>query len=303
MRSQRNRYRRAAYALAILALLDAILWYLVAVRVRPGGELTLAFLNVGQGDSSLIEIPNGREPIQILIDGGPDASVLRELGKILPPSDRYLDLLVMTHPQLDHFAGFLNVLERYDVGAFVSPGRRGETGAYRELADLLAAGRVPYVVLTEGDAIRAGDSELAAFGPSPQERLSGELNNSSLVLMLSSGDLRALYTADIGADVEQRLTRDYDLRAHILKVPHHGSRFSSSEAFLAEVQPAVAMIEVGTNTYGHPTPAALERLASVKARVFRTDADGTVRAVFRGGTIELFTGGIDKGSKGSTVSH
>lgn len=299
MRSEREKRERLAVGLlGALVVFDAVLWYLVAGRASAGGNLELDFLNIGQGDSELIQLPNGREPIHILVDGGPDASVLRELGAALPPGDRYIDLVLMTHPQLDHFGGFVDLLERYDVGAFLGNGRKGEIRAYGALRELLAQKKIPYVQLREGDAVRAGDAHLAILSPSPEELLSGELNDTCLVAMLDAGGVRALYTGDIGANVEERLARDYDLRAQVLKVPHHGSRFSSSEPFLSEVHPAFAVIEVGKNRYGHPTPDALERLARAGARIFRTDHDGTVRMVLRNQELKVFTGGIDSGNKG-----
>ncbi len=284
-------------ALVALAAFDAMLWYFVAAGTASGGSLELSFLSVGQGDSQLISIPNGREPTQILIDGGPDARVLGSLAQVLPASDRSLDLVVMTHPELDHFSGLVDVLTNYRIGAFIGTGRKRAGGEYGELQRVLAERGVPSIALREGDRIRIGDATLAAFGPSPDELASSELNDGSLVVMLEAGGLRALFTGDIGSDAERRLARDYDLRAHVLKVPHHGSRFSSSEPFVSEVRPRVAVIGVGKNRYGHPTPDVLERLAAVGARVLRTDRDGTVRMVRKGKNLELYTGGIDKSNR------
>lgn len=298
MHFPRNRRKRlAAIFLGAFAVFDAVLWHLVLSNASSGAYLELDFLNVGQGDSALIQIPSGREPIQILVDGGPDGSVLRELGTVLRPDDRYIDLMLMTHPELDHFGGFPEVLDRYEIGAFLGTGRRREAGAYQEFAAVLGARRIPYVPIAEGDTIRIGSVELDVLGPSPAERLSGELNDSSIVFMLRDGSFRALYTGDIGGDVERRLARDYDLRAHVLKVPHHGSRFSSTEPFAGEVRPAIAVIGVGKNRYGHPTPDALERLENAGAQIFRTDEDGTVRVVLRSGKLDVFTGGIDSGNR------
>jgi competence protein ComEC len=300
MRSQLEKEQRlAAMLLIAFVVFDAVLWYLVVGRAFAGGNLELKFLDVGQGDSAVIETPNGRESVQILVDGGPDSSVLRELGAALPSGDRYLDLVLMTHPELDHFAGLIEVLDRYEVGAFLGTGRRREAGAYGELAAVLAARDIPYVSVAEGDTIRIGGAALDVLGPSPGERLSGELNNSSIVFKIRNSAFRALFTGDIGSDVEQRLARDYDLRAHVLKVPHHGSRFSSTELFVQEIHPALAVIGVGEkNRYGHPTPDTLERLKRAGAQIFRTDQDGTVRIVLRDGKLKVFTGAIDSGNGG-----
>jgi len=272
-----KRHKSVLLILAGLLVLDSVIWYLILFPKRASDNLELYFLDVGQGDSQLVRLPTG---VDVLIDGGPPNSrVLSELSEILPASDSYIDLIIMSHPQLDHFGGLIDVLKKYEVGAFIGTGRKGEIDAYRELVEELKNREVPYIVLREGDRIRNGDNLFSVLSPNNQNLLSKELNDTSLVLTLESGELRALYTGDIGISLENYLAREYDLRAQILKVPHHGSKFSSGVEFVGEVKPQVAVVGVGKNSYGHPTEQALNRLAAVQALVFRTDQNGTVKVV------------------------
>lgn len=275
-------------ALFIALIADATLfvWAFAGHRATTLTAPELYFLSIGQGDSSLIQLPGGE---QILIDGGPSGKALiQNLEKILPPQDRYIDLLVSTHPQLDHFGGFIDLLKRYQVGLFLGNGRTAKIAAYPELISQLKENDVRYLQVQEGDNIRIGDTKLKVLGPSKQNVLSGELNDTGIVLLLDSPQIRALYTADIGFNVENELIKKYDLDVDVLKVGHHGSRFSSGETFLAATSPLVATIGVGKNTYGHPTQDALGRLTKYVRQVTRADQDGIVKVVPDDETIRVY---------------
>lgn len=283
------RFKVIISVLVFLIVADGALWFFVFSQGAPRHP-ELYFLDIGQGDSQLVILPveGGQSGVvKVLIDGGPTAAVLDNVSKILSPLDRRIDVLMMTHPQLDHFGGFIDVLKTYQVGVFVGSGRKADIEAYRELHDVLVERGVPYVQLGEGDALRIGDSRFDILSPSSQESLSGELNDSSVVALLTTPDFKALYTGDIGEFTEARLVRDYDLNVDVLKVPHHGSRFSSSEAFLKEVSPAISVIEVGKNTYGHPTKAVLDRLLKYGSQIFRTDTQGIIKVVFENETLQV----------------
>lgn len=272
-------------AVIILTAANIFVWQTIAAEIEHK-NLGLYFLDVGQGDSELIDLPGG---VQMVIDGGPDAKVLNSLGKVLLPTDRYIDLLVVTHPQLDHFGGLIDVLKNYKVGAVLDNGRKGTIAAYGEFEKALAENGARHVVLKEGDRIIYNESVFDVLSPDKASLASKELNDTCLVLMLRSGNLRALYTGDIGANIEDELIRKYDLSAQILKVGHHGSKFSSDSAFLKEVDPVVSVIEVGAkNTYGHPTKQALGRLANIGSQVFRTDQSGNVKIEFDGRSLKIF---------------
>src|SRR3989338_2652634 len=158
----------------VLAGFNLFIWY----EAIAGGiaELNLYFLKVGQGDSELAQLPGG---VQILIDGGPDKSVLLELAKALPANDRYLDLLIMTHPQTDHFAGFFDVVERYKVGAFIATGREGETETWEKLRRLLEEKQIPVILAQAGDNIIYKNSRFEVLSPDSEMLRDKEINESS----------------------------------------------------------------------------------------------------------------------------
>jgi len=248
--------------------------------------LDIYFLDVGQGDSELVILPGD---VRVLIDGGPDKSVLFELSQILPKTDRYIDLVVMTHAQLDHFGGLYDVVDRYKVGAFISTGREGESEAWKEFEELLQEKKIPVILLGAGDGIRYKDSNFIVLSPDQALLNNQEINESSLVVELFSEGAKSLFTGDVGFETENFLADTYDIDTDILKVPHHGSRFSSGLNFLMEATPAVSIIEVGKNSFGHPTEAALSRLRSAGSSIYRTDEDGTVHLEINDGVVLIST--------------
>ncbi|MEK7555084.1 MAG: MBL fold metallo-hydrolase [Patescibacteria group bacterium] len=278
--------KNLAVVILILTVFDILTWNILFRAIRKGAETELYFLNVGQGDSSLIVLPGS---VQILVDGGPpNGQLLSELHDVLGREDHYIDLLIMTHPQLDHFGGFIALLDSVNVGAFITNGRAGDTGSYAVLRNKLAAKRIPYITLREGDYLRYGASKMKFLAPSPLELMNEELNDTCLVFQLFADGMSALYTGDIGSAVEKRLASK-NIKSSILKVSHHGSRFSSTAEFLRSVDPLIATIGVGKNRYGHPTPAAIGRLEDVGAKVFRTDRNGTIRISRKNLEMEVFT--------------
>jgi len=281
--------RRILLPLFIILIAANIFIWKAAVAEKNAGEFALYFLNIGQGDSQLVNLPGD---VQVLIDGGKGAQILNELGKILAPTDRYIDLVVATHPDLDHYGGLIDVLKNYEVGAILTNGRGGAAGAFKEFQNVIVERKVSEVHLLAGDAIRYGETKFAVLNPTPKdlaERM--PVNASGIVLLLEHAGLpscddssalcvrglRVLYTADVDTKKEAELAQKYDLAADILKVGHHGSKYSSGNTFLNEVQPKLAFIEVGKNNYGHPTAEALTRLANIGAQVFTTQEQGTMK--------------------------
>ena len=291
--------------LLLLVVLDAFVWREI-VFGKPSEQPRIYFLDVGQGDSELVVLPGG---IKVMTDAGPDKKVLDALDRIPNLGSRSIDLAVISHPQLDHFNGFQYLLDRYRIGAFISNGRSDTPGVaeWNTLIEKIKKQNIPFIILEAGDAIRYNGSRIDFLSPGPDFIGSGELNDTGFVELVKSEKLKVLLTADTGSNIEQYLLDKFDpstsfdktqdkslrtsLRADILKVGHHGSKFSSSDVFLAAVQPKVAVIEVGAhNRYGHPTKEALARLASsTAAKVFRTDQNGTVAAIVENGKLKVFT--------------
>jgi competence protein ComEC len=273
--------------IAVLLVLNAFIFWQV-FAVSPNNDLRLYFLNVGQGDSQLVILPGG---VKVIIDGGPaNGAVLRELDKVLRSTDRYIDLVIMSHPQLDHFGGLIDILRRYRVGAFLTSGRVGTAKAFSDLVNVLNTRGVRSVILGAGDKIHYRKSLINILWPKPEFLTSKELNDSSIVAELISSNSKTLFTGDIGENIEKELLKTYRSTVDVLKVPHHGSKYSSSWDFLEVLKPKAAVIEVGKNSYGHPTTQTLERLERVGAKIYRTDKDGTVEILIDGKSARVFKG-------------
>jgi competence protein ComEC len=266
---------RPAYAImAALAIAAGMIWW--AALDSPDGRLKVTVLDVGQGDAILIETPEGHH---LLIDGGADGRLLMEaLGAELPFWERSLDLVALTHPQEDHIAGLVTALERYEVGQVLATSRESESATYGEWQAQIARLGVEQIEARAGMSIALGQgATLRVLAPGASVARAPNANDSSLVLRLEYGNASFLLTGDIEAAGEEALLRsDAGLASTVLKVPHHGSRTSTTPAFLREVQPAVAVISVGeANPYGHPSPTVLDRLS--ETLVLRTDGHGAVR--------------------------
>jgi competence protein ComEC len=254
---------------------------------RPDGQVRITVLDVGQGDAILVDADRGA---RMLIDGGPDPDrLLVALDAHVPAWDRRIDLLVLTHPHEDHVAGMALLLERYRVARVVEPGMRGPGPGYRAwVAELGAEGRTAGRLST-GDTFTLDDIRLDVLWPDrgsvpaePTDTGTG-INNVSIVLLGTFGRERFLLAGDIEEGIDPTLLARGLPRVDFLKVAHHGSRTSSTQAFLDAVRPRIAAVSAGAgNPYGHPAPATIERLRAHHAEVFRTDLDGTVDVTLDG---------------------
>ncbi|MDP3727733.1 MAG: ComEC/Rec2 family competence protein [bacterium] len=277
------------YFLAALALAVAAIWSAVFWAEAHHGRLLLHVLDVGQGDALFIEAGNGN---QVLIDGGPDASVLARLAAIMPFWDRSLDLLILTHPHADHLDGLLAVLERYDIGMVIESGVNHTIPEYAAWHDEMTRRAIPRVVARRGGIVRLGGGAALRI-LSPLRSFDGvtvrNIHEASVVMLLSFQDARALLAGDAEAPLERLLMAatapaGNDVRADVLKVGHHGSKTSTSAAFLGAVKPRLAVISAGRkNRYGHPTAEVIDRLAAAGVTVFRTDQQGTITFTSDGG--------------------
>ena len=239
----------------------AIVW--AAALTMHAGQLEVSFLDVGQGDAAFIETPGGH---QILVDGGPDGDLMmRLIGERMPFMDRTLELVVLTHGHSDHVSGLTEALRRFEVERVVHRMTDLEGHAYdawhiaveREGAEVLEARR--------GQSITTDDGVLIQVVGPPETLLRGtasDVDNASVVVRLVYGNVSFLLTGDMFAEGERALAASgTSIDSDVLKVGHHGSRSSSSEAFLAAVSPAIAVISAGEgNGFGHPHAETLEAL-------------------------------------------
>lgn len=266
-----------AGGIALLAALIGVAGWL-AVNQPERGHLTVTVMDVGQGDAILIEGPRGN---RILVDGGPSTGAIEQaLGRNLPFDDRRIDLVAISHPQSDHLAGLLDVVRNYDVRAVLGNPKPGQTALYDAWESELAGRGVPVAIAARGQRVDlGGGASLQVLAPDAGDPLlpSYDLNEASLVLRVSMGDVSFLLAGDLDANGEAALIREGTaLRSTVLKVGHHGSAASTSSAFLARVQPAVDVISVGAaNHFGHPAQQTLDRLSGDV--VLRTDETGDVR--------------------------
>ena len=275
--------------LVFLVVFDLVVWKAVVLN-RPNSGTEIYFLEVGQGDSELIVLPGG---VKVMIDAGSGDKAAGELSSILRPTDNYIDLAIVSHPEADHFNGFIDIFKRYQVGALIYNGRPGAAQSWKELAKVAEENKISAIVLGQGDKIKYGEDFFEIFSPNADFLQSKEANDSSLVIKFTDNigeekAARVLFTGDIGKKVEKYLANNFDISADILKVPHHGSKYSSSEEFLAAVRPKISSIEVGKNSYGHPTSEVLNRLASIGSQIFRADQNGTVKIAISENEINIF---------------
>ncbi|MBM3257221.1 MAG: hypothetical protein FJY98_02740 [Candidatus Liptonbacteria bacterium] len=276
-------------SIASLLILNVFVWHSVW-KGLPDQNPSLHFLDVGQGDATLLKLPGN---ISILTDAGPDRKVVQAVNELLGLDRRYIDIGIITHPQRDHYGGFIDLLKHFKFGAIITNGRNADTGkeAWREFLATIQSENIPHIVLRAGDRIRYANNKIDFLSPGPNLLKSKELNDTSFVNRIQTPAFSALLTGDIGIKVEQFLLKSgISLKTDILKVAHHGSKFSSNKVFLNAANPQIALIGVGKNSYGHPTNEVLSRLraASVGA-VLRTDERGTVSIIPQGEKLLIFT--------------
>lgn len=255
-------------ALIVLCAVNGLVWGSV-IAGDVSDETSFYFLDVGQGDSEIVRSGG----TVYMIDGGKNNLGTEALANILPFLRRRIDVLFVSHPQQDHLGGLFDVIRRYDVGVVLWNGEQNEL--WDSFSSVLSARHIPAFSVARGDAVRRDADEFLVAWP-PAGVVSSDENDRSLVLFFSNGTTTALYAGDVTEKVEHALTTSTLLPVDLLKVAHHGSKYSSSQNFLKALRPLVAVIEVGKNSYGHPTQEVLTRLTDIGARIFRTDQNGTI---------------------------
>lgn len=245
----------------------------------PDGALHFHMLDVGQGDAFLVVTPTGKH---ILIDGGPDATVLRRLKNHMSHFNRTIDLMVLTHADADHITGLTAVLKRYAVKRVLLTGRIHASSRYELLVRTLQQKGIPVLrAHPDTDIIVEDGVILDVLWPPRTGALSS--NNASVVLRLLWNNHSLLVTGDIEEEAERAiLAQGHDVSASILTVPHHGSRTSSSTGFLVAVKPALALVSAGKeNRFAHPHRDIIERYRHLGIPVHSTQQEGTVSLTVR----------------------
>ncbi|HEY4189194.1 MAG TPA: DNA polymerase III subunit delta [Candidatus Limnocylindrales bacterium] len=276
-----GRPERVAVAVAGLAVAVAG----AALSDATGRATRITVMDVGQGDAILLETRTGA---RMLIDGGPDPDrVLLALDERIPPWDRRLDVVVLTHPHEDHVAGLARVLSRYSVGKVYEPGMRGPGPGWAAWNAELRDGP-PRAGLQTGAQLRLGEVHLSVLWPDPGSvplkptDTGTGINNVSIVFLGEANGRRFLLMGDVEQGIDPTLLARGLPRVDLLKVAHHGSATASTQPFLDAVRPRVAIASAGAgNPYGHPAKSTLDRIRATGADVYRTDQDGSVEVELR----------------------
>ena len=254
-----------------------LIW--IAFLSLPDRNLHLIFCKVGQGDATLISY----RQTQILVDGGPDNSVLDCLAKNMPFWDRNLEIIILTHPEADHFTGLIEVASRYQIDYFlVNRHLNVSSLGFQKLEELINNYKIKNYAPKKGDKINVNPIQLSFLWPPKGMNDFKGLNDSSLVFYLSFGQFKALLTGDIPSKIEEQLNLKGLKEIDLLKVAHHGSKFSTGDYFLSQIKPKLAVICVGKNSFGHPHPDVLGRLKQRGISYLRTDRESQIEVIADG---------------------
>jgi len=276
----------ASIFVGLLILLNIFAWQRV-FDLAGNQYLEVNFFDVGQGDAIFVETPQKH---QILIDGGPDSSILEKLAKELPFWDRSIDVIILTHPEKDHLAGLIEVLKRYKVDYILWTGVVRQTSENDKWRNLLKEEKGEIVIVKAGQKMKAGEVWFNILSPAEnlERKESKDSNDTSVVFRLVFKQNSFLFTGDISSLIEKELIEQgVNLISDVLKIGHHGSKHSTSNSFLEAVSPEVAVIQVGKNSYGHPTEEVLQRLKKFDIEILRTDKDGDIKIVSDGNNFKI----------------
>jgi competence protein ComEC len=266
--------------LLVLAVLAS-----TAAATMPDDKLRVSFLDVGHGEAILIQ--KGSQ--QVLVDGGPSPQALElELVERMPFWDRTIELVVLTHPHADHLTGLVDTIQRYRVERVLYPESDYSSPLCQQWLELIGEKDIECTIARAGQEINLGNGvKIAVLNPpaSPLIGTNSDINNNSVVLHLSAGEVSFLLTGDIEREAEFELITRGNLSGTVLKVGHSGSATSTTAEFLAEVSPGVAVISVGKeNRFGHPSGEVINRLEERlgTGNIFRTDQQGTIEFITDG---------------------
>jgi competence protein ComEC len=281
-------WRARLMSVTVLTILSLGIWGSLSTKAEVSSPvLEVSFLDVGQGDATLIQTVSGT---QVLIDGGAHAGVLRELAAQLPLFDGDIDLVVATHPDTDHVGGLVDVLERYDVQHILMTENQGDSPAAKSFQEAVTHEGASVTMARRGQLWQLDASTTLEVLFPETDPTQMESNASSIILRLTYGSHSFLFTGDAPKRIEEYLVlaEGENLQSNVLKVGHHGSRTSTSELFLAEVSPQYAVISYGAdNRYGHPHVEVtdllfnegVEILETARAGAITFESDGTVLKV------------------------
>lgn len=275
--------------LATLALIFIGLGLLFVFANQGIGKLRIIACDVGQGDGLLVISPRGK---QIVVDGGPGKKIIDCLSQKMPFWDRTVEMVVLTHPQKDHLEGLLEILARYRVELVATTGIAAQTGLFESWQEALTKEGAKIYQPVAGDRLLVDGVEIEILWPTLQKlelwklAPSSDLNETSVVMRVSFDRFCAYLTGDVTKEILQGLINK---QCQVLKIAHHGSKTGTSEAIVNQVEPDIAVIQVGKNSFGHPHQEVIDLTKSKGVRILRNDINGTVEIQTDGQSLEIKT--------------
>lgn len=256
---------------------------LIAENAPPKGEMEVHTIDVGQGDSTLIVTPGNKT---ILIDGGKESEGDTVLAYLAEHGITSIDLMIASHPDADHIGGLVPVLENLEVKKVIDSGKPHTTQTYLNYLGLIDQKNIPFEIAKEGSFLEVDPTVDIQVLNALEE--SSDTNDSSIVLKVSFAEADFLLTGDADTEIEaEMIAEGYDLDSEVLKVGHHGSDTSTSQAFLEAVSPIIAVISVGDNSYGHPSSSVLERLSNFGVDTSSTIENGDIVMTTDGKSVRI----------------
>jgi competence protein ComEC len=263
-----------------------LLFYFVFSFSDRAPLLTVSFLDVGQGDAIFIQSPTGT---QVLIDAGAGGAVLRELAKVMPYGDRSIDLIIATHPDMDHIGGFPDVFERYDIATVVHSGVSHTTSPYRAFMSALDEEGAEAYVAKRGMRFHLGDGAYLDVLFPDRDLPDVDPNDASVITQVVYGNTSFMLTGDAPSGIERWLVAldGKYLQSAVLKAGHHGSKTSTHPEFLQHVLPEMVVISAGKdNRYGHPHEEVVAHIKEVTEHIVRTAEAGAIHFVSDGRVVK-----------------
>lgn len=253
----------------------------------PTEKLSVMVIDVGQGDSILVAF--GAEDT-MLIDAGEDTDAHAVKEELDERGITQIDVLIATHPHADHIGGMAEIIRSYDIGCIYMPDMQSGTKTYKNIMALIDEHGIELIVACAGESFALGSADCTIVSPGKDDNK--DANNESVMLLVDYMDTEFLFTGDAEKWAEKRvLEAGYDIDADVLKLGHHGSRTSTSEAFFEAVSPDIAVISCGRdNDYGHPHPETMALLKKYGIEPLRTDLSGDVLFLSDGHTLKIVLG-------------
>lgn len=247
--------------------------FFIFINIYFDDRTKIVFCNIGQGDATYIRIKN---KIDVLIDAGPDKSILSCLGKYMPFWDRKIEIALLSHPNNDHYNGYFFIVERYKIDKFMTVNTPITTKTYKKLLMKMSDEKIPILFNASNDKFKVENSLFTFYWP-PKVFTSSNDNDFSSVILFECENINVLFTGDASPFVLGRLSHGAINKINILKIPHHGSKNGLIKKFLDLADPDVAVISVGkNNSYGHPNQLVLDMLKAKNIKIRRTDEEGDV---------------------------